>query len=64
METPDKTAVIEYLQGLQEQICSALEKEEGNEKFLLDAWQPEPGSEEAELYEKYLKPRDWVTAAR
>lgn len=24
-------------------------------------WQPEPGSEEAELYEKYLKPKDWLT---
>ena len=23
-------------------------------------WQPEAGSAEAELYEKYLKPRDWV----
>ncbi|RMD67797.1 MAG: oxygen-dependent coproporphyrinogen oxidase [Gammaproteobacteria bacterium] len=23
-------------------------------------WHPEPGSEEAELYEKFLKPRDWL----
>lgn len=23
-------------------------------------WQPEPGSPEAELYEKFLKPRDWI----
>jgi coproporphyrinogen III oxidase len=23
-------------------------------------WQPEPGSEEAKLYEVYLKPRDWL----
>jgi coproporphyrinogen III oxidase len=23
-------------------------------------WNPEPGSEEAELYEKFLKPRDWI----
>jgi coproporphyrinogen III oxidase len=23
-------------------------------------WQPEPGSEEAELYEVYLKPQDWL----
>ncbi len=23
-------------------------------------WQPEPGSAEAELYEKYLQPRDWA----
>jgi len=25
-------------------------------------WQPEPGSPEAELYEKFLKPRDWIEA--
>ena len=25
-------------------------------------WQPEAGSAEAELYEKYLKPKDWVQA--
>jgi len=24
------------------------------------AWQPEPGSPEAHLYERYLKPRDWL----
>lgn len=23
-------------------------------------WQPEPGTPEAELYEKFLKPRDWI----
>jgi len=23
-------------------------------------WKPEPGSKEAELYEKFLKPRDWI----
>jgi coproporphyrinogen III oxidase len=23
-------------------------------------WRPEPGSEEAELYAHYLKPRDWL----
>ncbi|MEE9575061.1 MAG: coproporphyrinogen III oxidase, partial [Gammaproteobacteria bacterium] len=23
-------------------------------------WQPEPGTPEAELYEKFLKPRDWA----
>jgi coproporphyrinogen III oxidase len=43
METPDKAAVINYLQALQQQICSALEQEEGKEKFLRDAWQREPG---------------------
>jgi coproporphyrinogen III oxidase len=25
-------------------------------------WQPQPGSEEAELYEVYLRPRDWLAA--
>lgn len=24
------------------------------------AWKPEPGSPEAELYEKFLRPRDWI----
>lgn len=24
-------------------------------------WHPEPGSPEAELYEKYLKPREWAS---
>jgi len=23
-------------------------------------WKPEPGTPEAELYEKFLKPRDWI----
>ena len=23
-------------------------------------WQPEPGTPEAALYERYLKPRDWL----
>ncbi|NCX94788.1 MAG: coproporphyrinogen III oxidase, partial [Gammaproteobacteria bacterium] len=27
-------------------------------------WRPEPGSPEAELTEKYLKPRDWLNLAR
>jgi len=26
-------------------------------------WQPAPGSEEAVLYERYLKPRDWLASA-
>ena len=26
-------------------------------------WQPEPGTREAELYEKYIKPRDWLATA-
>ncbi len=27
------------------------------------AWQPEPGSPEARLYERYLRPRDWLVEA-
>ncbi|EAR22391.1 oxygen-dependent coproporphyrinogen oxidase [Nitrococcus mobilis] len=27
-------------------------------------WQPEPGSREAELYARYLQPRDWLTELR
>lgn len=27
------------------------------------AWQPEPGTEEAALYERYLKPQDWLGQA-
>ena len=23
-------------------------------------WQPQPGTEEANLYEKFLKPREWL----
>jgi coproporphyrinogen III oxidase len=23
-------------------------------------WQPEPGTPEAELYDKYLQPREWI----
>ena len=26
-------------------------------------WRPEPGSPEAELYERFLKPRDWLDSA-
>jgi coproporphyrinogen III oxidase len=26
-------------------------------------YQPEPGSREAELYDYYLKPRDWAAAS-
>ncbi len=27
-------------------------------------WQPEPGTPEARLYERYLRPRDWLAGAR
>ncbi len=26
-------------------------------------WQPEPGTAEAELYEEFLRPRDWLGEA-
>jgi coproporphyrinogen III oxidase len=38
-ESADKAAVKAYLLGLQEKICSALENEDGGEKFFRDAWQ-------------------------
>ncbi|MEK9133633.1 MAG: coproporphyrinogen III oxidase, partial [Pseudomonadota bacterium] len=41
---PDISAVKTYLLELQEQICTALEKEDGKEKFRDDAWvRPEGG---------------------
>ncbi len=43
VDSPDKSAVKDYLLGLQERICSALEIEDGGEKFLRDAWQRAPG---------------------
>ena len=43
IETPDKAAVKAYLLGLQENICSALETEDGEQTFLRDAWEREPG---------------------
>jgi len=42
-QTPDKTAVKDYLQGLQERICSALEIEDGQATFIRDDWQRPPG---------------------
>jgi len=43
IDQPNKLAVKSYLQGLQEQICTALEMEDGGASFLRDAWQREPG---------------------
>ena len=44
MNTPDIPAVKNFLHGLQDRICSALEKEEGAQKFKEDAWErPEGG---------------------
>jgi coproporphyrinogen III oxidase len=44
MNTPDILAVKNYLTGLQDRICAALEKEDGAQKFKEDAWErPEGG---------------------
>jgi len=44
MNTPDIPAVKNFLLGLQDRICNALEKEEGVQKFKEDAWErPEGG---------------------
>ena len=44
MNTPDIPAVKNFLLGLQDRICNALEKEENAQKFKEDAWQrPEGG---------------------
>ena len=44
MNTPDIPAVKNFLLALQDRICSALEKEEGAQKFKEDAWErPEGG---------------------
>jgi len=42
-DEPDKQAVKTYLQGLQQQICTALENEDGGAAFQPDAWQRPPG---------------------
>jgi coproporphyrinogen III oxidase len=43
MIEPDKSSVKNYLQSLQQTICSALETEDGKATFLQDSWQREPG---------------------
>ena len=44
MNTPELSAVKDFLLGLQDRICRALEKEEGAQKFQEDAWErPEGG---------------------
>ena len=42
-QAPDKTAVKDYLLGLQERICGALETEDGQATFYRDVWQRPPG---------------------
>jgi coproporphyrinogen III oxidase len=43
MSQPDKHAVKAFLLDLQERICAALEKEDGEARFEEDAWEREPG---------------------
>ena len=44
MNTPELSAVKDFLLGLQDRICRALEKEEGAQKFQEDVWErPEGG---------------------
>ncbi len=42
-ETPDAEAVKAYLIQLQQDICSALESEDGGNKFFTDTWKRETG---------------------
>lgn len=41
-EAPHKTAVKNYLLGLQQRICAALENEDGEQRFVLDSWERSP----------------------
>jgi len=43
MEHPDIESVKEFLLDLQQDICSALEEEDGEGRFVEDAWQREGG---------------------
>ena len=43
MSAPDTEAVKNYLLGLQDSICQALEKEDGVGKFIHDDWEREEG---------------------
>jgi coproporphyrinogen III oxidase len=42
-DTPDVNQVHQYLLGLQENICSALAREDGKQDFIRDEWQREHG---------------------
>jgi coproporphyrinogen III oxidase len=39
MDTPDTTAVRDYLLNLQQHICNELEQEDGSGRFITDQWQ-------------------------
>ena len=52
MEVIDKNAVRQYLLGLQDAVCSALEQEDGRATFREDAWdRPEGGGRSRVLAE-------------
>jgi coproporphyrinogen III oxidase len=53
MDTPNLEAVKAYLLGLQETICAALEEEEGDGRFVEDAWErPEGGGGRTRVLEE------------
>lgn len=43
MSQPDINAVKQYLLGLQDSICAALEEQDGKERFIEDNWEREEG---------------------
>ena len=43
MSQPDLIKIKEYLLGLQQNICAALEQEDGASKFIVDEWAREQG---------------------
>src|SRR4029079_6203055 len=40
---PDVAAVLSYLRGLQDAICSAIEQTDGTARFRADSWQRAEG---------------------
>ncbi len=53
MQNPDIQPVIDFLHELQDRICTALEKEDGQSKFAEDAWQrPAGGGGRTRVLEK------------
>jgi coproporphyrinogen III oxidase len=50
MSASDADAVLAYLRGLQDRICSALEQADGTAKFITDRWdRPEGGGGESRV---------------
>jgi len=49
-DTPHIDAVLVYLRGLQDRICTALEQEDGSARFRIDRWdRPEGGGGESRV---------------